>query len=86
MNSVSNPDVQFVNGVLCSSIRPDRPLKRRETLLDEADGLDWKTAVRCDFIYTLNKQLFRELRGRVSEARQTEILRKLRFCFRWPPV
>lgn len=37
------------NGLLCSSVRADRPLKR-EALLDEADGLDWRTAVRCDFM------------------------------------
>ena len=54
--------------------------------LDDVDGLDWKTAVRCDFIYALNKTLLREQRGRVTEARQIELLRKLRFCFRWPAV
>jgi hypothetical protein len=67
-------------------VRTGRPLKRRETILDEANGLDWKTAVRCDFIYALNKTLFREHRGRVSEARQIDLLRKIRFCFRWPLV
>jgi len=65
-------------------VRIDRPLKRREAVLDEADGLDWKTSVRCDFIYTLSKELIRERRGRVTEARQIELLRKIRFCFRWP--
>ena len=79
-----NADIQYVNGLLCSSVRPDRPLKRREAALDEADGLDWKTAVRCDFIYALQKSLLRERRGRVSESRQVELLRKMRFCFRWP--
>ena len=82
----TNPDILYVNGLLCSSLRGDRPLKRRETVLDEADGLDWKTAVRCDFIYALSKKLFREARGRVSDQRQLELLRKIRFCFRWPPV
>jgi mRNA-degrading endonuclease toxin of MazEF toxin-antitoxin module len=80
----SNPDIHYVNGLLCSSIRVDRPLKRREAALDQADGLDWQTAVRCDFIYALQKRLFREHRGRVSEVRQLELLRKVRFCFRWP--
>ena len=81
-----NPDILYVNGLLCSSVRPDRPLKRREAVLDEADGLDWKTAVRCDFIYAMQKELLREQRGRVSEMRQLELLRKIRFCFRWPAV
>ncbi|MBM3841373.1 MAG: type II toxin-antitoxin system PemK/MazF family toxin [Verrucomicrobia bacterium] len=80
----ANPDIQFVNGLLCSSLRQDRVLKRREAFLDQGDGLDWRTAVRCDFIYTLHKPLFGEQRGRVSDVRQIELLRKLRFCFRWP--
>ena len=57
-----NPDIQFINGLICASLRNDRPLKRRETVLDDADGVDWKTAVRCDFIYALNKTLLREQR------------------------
>ena len=82
----ANPDIRYVNGLLCTSVRADRPIKRREALLDEANGLDWKTAVRCDFIYVLEKSLFRESRGRVVDARQLELLRKMRFCFRWPLV
>lgn len=80
----ANADIHYVNALLCTSVRPDRPIKRRETILDQADGLDWKTAVRCDFIYALNKSLFGERRGRVSDVRQIELLRKIRFCFRWP--
>ena len=79
-----NPSIEFVNGLLCSSVRLDRPLKRREAVLDEADGLDWQTAVRCDFIYALPKAQFQRQRGRVGELRQLELLRKMRFCFRWP--
>jgi len=82
----ANPDIRYVNGLLCSSLRTDRPLKRREAVLDEADGLDWKTAVRCDFIYALQKDLLREQRGHVSAVRQVELLRKVRFCFRWPAI
>ncbi|MCI0534040.1 MAG: type II toxin-antitoxin system PemK/MazF family toxin [Verrucomicrobiales bacterium] len=81
-----NPAIEFLNGLLCASVRLDRPPKRRETVLDEADGLDWKTGVRCDFIYTLNKAQLQQRRGRVSEIRQIELLRKIRFCFRCPPV
>jgi mRNA-degrading endonuclease toxin of MazEF toxin-antitoxin module len=79
-----NKDLQYVNGLFCVSLRTDRPLKRREMVLDQADGLDWRTAVRCDFIYSLDKTLFREHRGHVGPIRQLEVLRKIRFCFRWP--
>jgi mRNA-degrading endonuclease toxin of MazEF toxin-antitoxin module len=82
----SNPDLQYVNGLLCTSLRADRPLKRRESVLDQADGLDWRTAVRCDFIYALEKTRLQEIRGRVTDARQLELIRKMRFCFRWPAV
>jgi mRNA-degrading endonuclease toxin of MazEF toxin-antitoxin module len=81
-----NPDLHYINGLICVSLRNDRPLKRREMVLDQADGMDWKTAVRCDFIYALEKARLWEKRGRVSQTRQLEILRKIRFCFRWPAV
>lgn len=82
----TNNDIHYLNGLLCVSVRADRPLKRREAALDQANGLDWKTAVRCDFIHTLHKNRFRDHRGRVTETRQMELLRKMRFCFRWPLV
>jgi len=46
-----NAEIEYLNGLMCASVRLDRPPKRREAFLDEADGLDWKTAVRCDFVY-----------------------------------
>ena len=70
-------DFTHVNGLLCSSARLNRELKRHETALDEADWLDWKTAVRCDFIYALPKGEFLERRGEVSRLRRAAITRKL---------
>lgn len=71
-----------VNGLICTTVRLTRPPKRHETLLDEADGLDWKTACRCDFMYGLPKAEFGAQRGRVSEIRRRDICAKLRECFR----
>ena len=79
-----NKDLEYVNGLLCTSVRLNRSLKKNEVLLDEADGLDWKTAVRCDFIYSLPKSDFAELRGQVSTPRQREISRKMIECLRLP--
>ena len=52
--------------------------------LGEADGLDWKTAVRCDFIYALPKNEFLEKHGDVNRLRRASITRKLIDCLRLP--
>jgi mRNA-degrading endonuclease toxin of MazEF toxin-antitoxin module len=79
-----NADLQHVNALLCTSVRLNRNVKAHETVLDEADGLDWKTAVRCDFIYALPKAEFKERRGNVSRSRRIAISRKLVECLRLP--
>jgi hypothetical protein len=48
-----------------------------ECLLDEADGLDWKTLCRCDLFWTVEKKdLFRH-RGEVMPERRRDIARKM---------
>lgn len=78
-----NPDLKYVNGLICTSIRLNRPAKLNEVLLDEADGLDWTTAVRCDFLHALPKVGFLGQRGHVSEARQLQIMRHVMRCLRF---
>ena len=73
---------KFVNGLLCVSLRGGTSLRETECLLDQADGLDWATAVRCDLIHQLEKDRFTEKRGEVSPARRRQICRKLIECFR----
>jgi len=80
----ANESITHVNGLLCTSVRLNRELKRHEAGLDEADGLDWKTAPRCDFIYALPKNEFLEKRGEVSTRRRVVIARKLIECLRLP--
>ncbi len=80
----ANADLTHVNGLLCTSARLNRALKAHEAALDEADGLDWKTAVRCDFIYALPKREFLEKRGEVVRTRRVAIARKLVACLRLP--
>ncbi len=48
-----NGDIEEVNALLCTSAKVNRGPKLTEEVLDEADGLDWKTMVRCDRIYLL---------------------------------
>jgi hypothetical protein len=79
-----NPDNAVVNALLCTRARLNRAPKRNEIILDESDGLDWKTAVRCDIMYMLRKDRFGAVRGCVSRVRQRAITRKIIECLRWP--
>ncbi len=79
-----NADIQEVNALLCTSARVNRMPKPTEETLDEADGLDWKTMVRCDRIYLLAKAQFEERKGNVTEERRHLISRKLVEVLRLP--
>jgi mRNA-degrading endonuclease toxin of MazEF toxin-antitoxin module len=79
----TNPDLKYVNGLICTSVRLNRPARLNEALLDEADGLDWLTAVRCDFLHALPKAGFLDRRGHVTDARQLQITRQIARCLRF---
>ena len=72
-----NGDLDYVNALICTSAKVNRDAKKNEVILNGADGLDWKTAVRCDMIYLLPKAEFQERRGKVTSARRVAIARKL---------
>ena len=69
-----------------SALRQGSIARRRknEVILNAAEGLDWKTAVRCDVIYLLPKNEFRERRGKVSPQRRLAIARKIVETLRLP--
>jgi mRNA-degrading endonuclease toxin of MazEF toxin-antitoxin module len=79
-----NDDLEYVNALICASARLNREAKKNEVLLNAADGLDWKTAVRCDVIYLLPKAEFQERRGKVSSQRRIVIARKIAETLRLP--
>ena len=79
-----NSDVEEVNVLLCTSARVNRGPKPTEEVLDESDGLDWKTMVRCDKIHLLPKDKFQERKGRVTAERQHLIARKMVEVLRLP--
>lgn len=79
-----NPDIEEVNALLCTSAEVNRGPKPIEAALDESDGLDWKTMVRCDRVYLLPKSRFQEQKGSVSEDRRSLIARKIVEVFRLP--
>lgn len=72
-----NGDLEYVNALICTSAKLNREPKKNEVILNGADGLDWKTAVRCDVIYLLPKVEFQERRGFVTAKRRVEIGRKI---------
>ena len=72
-----NPDIEEVNALLCTSARVNRSPKKTEEVLDETDGLDWKTMVRCDKIHLLPKSSFQEQKGTVTDERRYLISRKI---------
>ncbi len=79
-----NPDIEEVNALLCTSARVNRGPKATEEVLDESDGLDWKTMVRCDKIHLLPKSQFQEKKGAVTEERRYLVARKLIEVLRLP--
>jgi mRNA-degrading endonuclease toxin of MazEF toxin-antitoxin module len=79
-----NSDIEEVNVLLCTSARVNRIAKLTEEVLDESDGLDWKTMVRCDKIFLLPKAQFQERKGTVTEERRCLIARKLVEVLRLP--
>ncbi|NLH73931.1 MAG: type II toxin-antitoxin system PemK/MazF family toxin [Verrucomicrobia bacterium] len=79
-----NPDIEEVNALLCTSARVNRGPKPTEEVLEETDGMDWKTMVRCDKIYLLPKDRFQEKKGSVSHERRVLIARKIVEVLRLP--
>ena len=79
-----NSDLDVVNALICTTTQLNRPPKKNEIILDESDGLDWKTAVRCDVIYLLPKAEFTGHRGQVSLPRRAVLARKIAECQRLP--
>src|SRR5262249_50054037 len=79
-----NHDLDYVNALICTSAKLNREPKKNEIILDSADGLDWRTAVRCDVIYLLPKSAFKGLRGKVTVQRRSAIARKMAETLRLP--
>jgi hypothetical protein len=63
----------------CTTMKPGmaRAEKENESVLDEADGLNWKTLCRCDLLFTVPKATLKNRRGVVSFERRRDIARKI---------
>jgi hypothetical protein len=67
----NKPDV---NVLLCASQRANRPPNANESILDEADGLNWATLCKCDLLHLVPKALLKQRRGVVTEERRRAII------------
>ena len=63
----------------CTSMPPgqERQARPNETILDQADGLNWKTLCRCDLLFTVDKSSLTNKRGQVTVERRRDIARKI---------
>jgi mRNA-degrading endonuclease toxin of MazEF toxin-antitoxin module len=77
-------DLEAVNALLRTSAKLNREPRKHEVILDDSDGLDWKTAVRCDVMYLLPKSGFERHQGSVSPIQRREVARKIVQAFRLP--
>ena len=67
----NKPDV---NVLMCTSQRASRPPHANESILDEADGLNWPTLCKCDLLHLVQKALPKQRRGVVSDQRRRAII------------
>lgn len=63
----------MLNVLLCSSQRANRSPKATEVILGAADGLNWPTLCKCDFVYSVPAEQLSRPRGSVVTARRREI-------------
>jgi mRNA-degrading endonuclease toxin of MazEF toxin-antitoxin module len=84
---VSHPDrvahAEWVNVLICTSQRADRPPRENEVRLNGADGLDWETLCRCDVLWLVEKAKLHQKRGAVTRVRRRQIVDKINAAMGW---
>jgi len=66
-----------VNVLFCSSRRASRDAEAMEIILDDADGLDWKTLCKCDLGFAAPKEQLTRKRGSVTIERRRQIAERV---------
>ncbi len=63
----------------CTTLRPGTSFfpNELESVLDQEDGLELKTRVQCDLLFTVDKSKLSRKRGEVSFERRRDIARKI---------
>jgi len=82
---ISHPDrvarAPLANVLIGSSQQASRPARENEVVLNEADGLDWETLVKCDLMYLVEKERLYRRRGSVGTARRRALVQRINACF-----
>ena len=79
-----NPGYKTINVLPCQTLYAGRELKPNEVALDEADGMDRLTVVKCHMVETFPKESATERRGPVTPVRVAQIRTKLAKLFGLP--
>jgi hypothetical protein len=86
----SHPDrvarAPWVNVLICTTQRANRPPNGNEVRLNGADGLDWETLCRCGVLWLVEKSQLTGKRGSVSRVRRRQIVDKLNAAMGWKLV
>ncbi len=63
----------------CTTLRPGTPFEPNEleAVLDNADGLELRTRVQCDLLFTVEKSSLTRKRGEVTFERRRDIAREI---------
>ena len=69
----TEPNLETVNVLGCSSHRTQRVPGKNEVLLDTSDGLSWETLCRLDCFWLAEKKDLRRRLGAVCYERRREI-------------
>ena len=85
MRICEDANFEWVNCHYCTTVRPaTRAAKSFEVYLNGADGMDWRTAVRCNLIYQFDKAEAGTRRGLVTIPRRKEIARVMHTSLQLP--
>jgi mRNA-degrading endonuclease toxin of MazEF toxin-antitoxin module len=87
---ISHPDrvarAEWINVLLCTTQRANRPPNENEVRLNGADGLDWETLCRCDALWLVEKSKLKGKRGTVFPLRRRQIVNKIDAAMGWKLV
>ena len=75
---LEDPRQHRFNALLGSKKPPAAKVKSSEVILDDADGLEFVTAVNATLVYQVRKSSVLRSTGRVTHARRGAIATKLR--------
>ena len=77
---------EWINVLICTTQRANRPPNDNEVRLNGVDGLDWETLCRCDALWLVEKSKLKDKRGTVSAVRRRQIVNKINAAMGWKLV